>query len=129
MKAFNLQEALAGKPVVTRDGRKVTKLEEFPTGSEYTIYATVERNSSVLALTRSGSYFAGNQAKASDYDLFMDTTKKQAFVNIYPNNPKQYFGTHNGEIAVGNVIFNTLEEAKKVGGTKALTTVTIEYEV
>lgn len=27
MKPFNLQEALAGKPVVTRDGRKVTLLD------------------------------------------------------------------------------------------------------
>lgn len=34
MKPFNLQEALAGKPVVTRDGRKVQELHYFKNRSD-----------------------------------------------------------------------------------------------
>ena len=42
MKPFNLEEALAGKPVVTRNGRKVLQLIKFNMESEYCLFVNVE---------------------------------------------------------------------------------------
>ena len=57
MKPFNLQEALAGKPVVTRDGRKVEQLFYFDKAeNEFKLRAVVD--GSITAYTIMGVFIA-----------------------------------------------------------------------
>ena len=42
MKPFSKFEAISGKPVVTRDGKKVTQLKEFELDGPFQIVGVVE---------------------------------------------------------------------------------------
>jgi hypothetical protein len=88
MKPFNLQEALAGKPVVTRDGRPATHLVSFPQAETYTVVAAID--SWLNTFTNTGKYI--NNEEEHGQDLFMASTKKTGWVNIYRENLQQNFG-------------------------------------
>ena len=108
MKPFNLEEALAGKPVITRDLRKVTEIHHFTKASEdvqFTLYAVVE--GLIHAYTLNGSFFT--QGTTSDSDLFMEEPVVEKWFNVYRQTIK---GT---EISVGEGYY-TYEEAIKMGG-------------
>lgn len=82
MNQFNLKEALEGKPVVTRDGRKVTQLHLFKDINEDSaacVYAVVE--GIVLPFDSKGV----NKGLFRDHtsDLFMATEKITKWVRIY----------------------------------------------
>jgi hypothetical protein len=62
---FNLSLAMAGEPVVTRDGRPVTKLTMVGS-SGYPIRATVAGKQQCFTLA--GTYWIG---RPNNYDLFM----------------------------------------------------------
>jgi hypothetical protein len=81
MKPFNLQDALAGKPVVTRDGKAVKQIAYFPEVETYAVMAYIE-GSDVDTYTREGSYWSSK----GTHDLFMASTKKTGWVNIYREN-------------------------------------------
>jgi len=80
MKPFNLEEATAGKPVITRDGRKVTEIAYFHTknSSEFTLVCIVDGMSQWY--TKEGSGAINVQSRN---DLFMATPEK--WVNVYYN--------------------------------------------
>jgi hypothetical protein len=80
MKPFNLEEALAGKPVVTRSGLEVTQITLFTIDNRYPVHAVVGGGKDVSSFMLDGSYIYGEEG---DMDLFMATTKKQGFINIY----------------------------------------------
>lgn len=128
MKPFNLQEAIAGKPVVTRQGKMVTNVTTFPLTGIYPVVALIKGETSVSEYTIEGRYFA-EEGRDSNNDLFMAATKKTVYVNIYRDDPDSHFFTHNGEVAVGNCMFNTLREAREVAEVDALKTIAIEYEL
>jgi len=79
MKKFNLEQALAGAKVVTRDGEKVTQLHLFdaPDG-EFPLHCVVDGQ--IRTYTKSGSYF-----EYADHaqDLLMAPVKHTAWINIY----------------------------------------------
>jgi hypothetical protein len=82
MKPFDLQKALAGEPVVTRDGRPVTDLHRFDA------YTGRQKNWGVvsgklLGWDDSGNY--GFDGVKLESDLFMATKKRTVYVNFYPN--------------------------------------------
>lgn len=79
MKPFNLQEALAGKPVVTRDGRKVLQIAHFPKAND-PIRAQIEGSGHVTSFTEKGTFYSVNQ---SDSDLFMESTKYTRYINLF----------------------------------------------
>jgi hypothetical protein len=80
-KPFNLQEALAGKPVVTRDGHPVTEIHELKTATNrHNVVAVV--NGSAKSFTKNGAYFSNNPAP---FDLFMAIETKTGWVNMYPD--------------------------------------------
>ena len=80
MKPFNLEEALAGKPVVTRDGRKVTELYLFKTaGTNYSLHVCI--NKSLESYTQEGKFY--NTDRESIHDLFMEEPIIERWVNIY----------------------------------------------
>ena len=79
MKPFNLQEALAGKPVVTRDGRTVTALHLFDCDLKFPLGAVIESCSCIYAFRKDGTW----TSEPSEYDLFMASVEKTVWVNLY----------------------------------------------
>jgi hypothetical protein len=78
MKPFNLEAALKGARVVTRDGREVTSIGHMPTAKErqQVVYVVDE---SVWACGLDGVRPSG----ITRWDLFMAPTKKTYWVNVY----------------------------------------------
>ena len=79
MKPFNLEAALRGEKVVTRDGREVTQLTHFEIKSAYRLYGVV---SGRLYIWFGDGSFA-TDLKESDYDLFMATKTKKISCRAY----------------------------------------------
>ena len=96
IKPFNLKAARSGKPVCTRDGRRVRIICFDLKNGEYPIVAAIENDSSetLLSYTINGEIVKGNYE--SDKDLMMLTEKKEGWVNVYKES-----------------IYNTKEEAIK----------------
>lgn len=81
MKPFNLERALAGDPVVTRDGRKV---------EEVTMLKKADVQKKVIAVIDGyiRSYYPhgtrqGDQSMILSHDLFMAPVKKTYYTNVY----------------------------------------------
>ena len=87
MKPFDLVKALAGAPVVTRDGRKVEQLAKFtPNGCIYLVGVLRDRspNGDDLEWWRSDGSSIGNGDE--HLDLFMaepEKVKREGWVRIY----------------------------------------------
>ena len=77
---FNLERALAGDPVVTRDGRKVTQLVKFETESGGILLGLDVGNDYVDSWLIDGRYRDGGECGA---DLFMAPKKLSGFVNVF----------------------------------------------
>lgn len=85
MKPFNLEEAKAGKPVCTRDGRDV-RIVCFDVKSKFPIIAIIsneDNSENVYTYTIEGSMFPLN--KKYSENLFMKTETKKAWINLYKN--------------------------------------------
>lgn len=84
MKPFNLQEALEGKPIVTRDGRKVLDFHYFKdinSDENYCICAVIENEASIYTFAIDGRFmFIRGQ---NPQDLFMYEEPKTYYANVY----------------------------------------------
>jgi hypothetical protein len=100
---FDLEKALAGDPVVTRDGREVTEIHYFKTARECKIIAVINGNlrdfyEDVFRL----------QMTKTDYDLFMKQKESnKLWFNLYSNveNDHVFFigkGYESKELAIQN---------------------------
>ena len=78
---FNLQAALDGDKVVTRDGREVTNLVRFPKDSGACVYGLDVANDTVESWFDNGSYH--NMNTECGGDLFMAPKQLSGFVNVY----------------------------------------------
>ena len=118
MKPFNLEEAKAGKPVCTRDGRPARIIEFNMKDENFPIIAIVSCDvvEIVGTFTLQGSYYKDIK---SPKDLMMVANKKEGWVNVY----KRQFRYILGEV------FDTKEEAKSqiLDCTSCLDTVKIEW--
>ncbi len=122
MKPFNLKEALAGKPVVTRDGREVTQLAFFPGVSEYPVVA-YSGDKETDSYTAQGHFVKGGERRR---DLFMASTEKTVWVNLYRN---EFLSTKNGDnIAVGVNTFDSEEDAENGHGEGYVGTAKVSWE-
>lgn len=116
-KPFNLEEALEGKPVVTRDGREVRKITKFDVNqtNPYSIYALLgtqtsnfdDVNEIIGSWTESGKYVAGIEGE-NPLDLFMkvevnNETAIDMLWNLIPPDTQNYIVKQ----------FNGLEKAKE----------------
>jgi hypothetical protein len=118
MKPFNLQEALAGKPVVARDGRDVLQLEYFSGVIGFNpVVALLAGDYDVKLYTKGGKY----DDSESKHDLFMRSTKKQAFINIYPQ------GGVEGSLSRG-LVYESKVEADAQASSKRLAVAVAEWE-
>ena len=79
MKPFDLEEALAGEPVVTRDGRKVTHITKIP--NHNFIVGIIEDVKQIPQWASSGNFL--NDHYTHPCDLFMYIEKKSVWLNVY----------------------------------------------
>lgn len=101
MEKFNLERALAGEPVITRDGRKVTEIHFFETCTKgYAVIAIIEGEK--FGFTNNGYYL--NNSAEHILDLFIKPKVIEGWCNVYIND--------NGTVGVG-ASYPSEEEAKK----------------
>lgn len=79
MKPFNLEQALAGQPVCTRDGREVTQLVKFDVISAFNIGGVLDRD--FHRWKQDGAF----DCFRCEHDLFMAPIKKTGWVARYGN--------------------------------------------
>jgi len=130
VKPFNLNETLAGRPVVTADGRKVLRVIHVPEAdvSAKLIAVVKQLDGSIVSLHyyEDGRYY---ETLPSGLDLQMVSTKKTYYVNIYPGD--FYKGQKlNG---LGNLSIGEVHASKAIAENSArvwnaMTTVSFEVE-
>ena len=101
LKPFNLEKALAGDPVVTRDGKQVTDIAIFNSlNDKRNLFAVIDGQ--FYQFTKNGSYIEYEKVEYC-LDLFMapKIVKKSGWINIYPYAKS------------GFAIFNTKDDADK----------------
>ena len=107
MKPFNLEKALAGEPVVTKQGDKIIQLHYFPNlGSEFKVIAHREHSFSVDTYKIDGSY--GD--KQSELDLIM--SEPEQWVNVYWSGVYQSEADAKSNMSVGSKIYQTTIKLK-----------------
>lgn len=116
MKPFNLEEALSGKKVVTRDGREVTELHLFKVNMDFPLSVVVDKH--IESFTKDGQYYYETGSE-SPFDLFMASGKVTKWVNVYLDR----------EIQVGAIPFDSEAEAKEFADRYLIATVPITFEV
>jgi hypothetical protein len=83
MRPFDLKAALAGAPVVMRNGVKIEWLAHDPKApADRRIVARGKESSHHGTWYEDGSFVGGIAQSSSD--LFMATTKREGWVNVYP---------------------------------------------
>lgn len=102
MKKFNLEEALAGKPVITRDGKEATQLVLFKTVGVYPLLCVADEE--LLSYTKEGNHVMSGTE--SSYDLFMKPTKKSGWTAV--------IRLANGRIVMAETIHKTKQDAENV---------------
>jgi len=91
MEKFNLERALTGEPVVTRDGREVTEIHFFKTyQGDYPLIAVIDENQE--AFTKDG-FFASSREECES-DLFMKPKVVEGWFNVYVSLSNQIFISH-----------------------------------
>lgn len=103
MKPFNIEQAKAGKPVCTREGRDA-RILWFDKKDEFPIVALVG-GCDVLTYKDNGLYY---ECTPHPYDLFMKTEDSEGWINIYRTEVETY---------VSSNIYRTEEEAIREGKT------------
>ena len=122
MKQFSLKEYLnnPSRKVVTRNGRKVTRILCTDARGQYPIVALVKAldddNESTFSYTKDGHFSPGEEHV---YDLFFAQEKHEGWVNVYKAGNTPHSDT---------CIWPTEEEAKKWANDDYVATVKIEWE-
>ena len=102
MKKFNLEEALAGKPVITRDGKEATQLVLFKTVGKYPLLCVADEE--LLSYTKEGNHVMSGME--SSYDLFMKPTKKSGWIAVLK--------LPSGRVEMSNTIHKTKQDVENV---------------
>jgi hypothetical protein len=80
LEKFDLQKALNGAKVVTRDGKELTQLHIFANvESHYPVYGCIENG---IARWTTDGCFLNNDSK-NENDLFIEVEIKSVWVNVY----------------------------------------------
>lgn len=131
MKEFNLEEAKAGKPVCTRDGKPARILCFDLKNEHYKIAAAVflsENTEYIETFTIDGRRYA-ECTKRNDSDLVMAPIKKQGWINVYKraDNENQVITTT--QVVTSTYVFRTEELAKEAANSdNYIATVSFEWE-
>jgi hypothetical protein len=117
LKPFNLEQALAGAPVVTRNGLPIVEMQYLQTTSNLAVVRKEDDEKLI-------SYFvpcSGKLSNTRDYatDLFMAPTKKEGWINVYNVLSLDVTGKN---------IYPTEEAALANKGCDCIATIKIEWE-
>ena len=85
MKEFNLEQAKAGKPICTRDGKKARIICFDRKGTIYPIYALIENKDGkeyLMSYTLEGKYINDIEYGESKSDLMMAQEKHEGWINV-----------------------------------------------
>ena len=83
LKPFNLERALAGDPVVTRNGRPVTQIHNFSVADDpYSLRGVVDETIKARTPIMGKAWLTGAE---SAMDLFMAPKTRTVWVNLYPS--------------------------------------------
>ena len=105
MNKFDLEKALAGDKVVTRDGREVTQLHKFTLGNGLVALSGVVGDS-LPCFTFEGDEF-WRIRHDGNYDLFMAPKKLSGFVNVYRDDGGElFFGDVSGDKLMSKQLSN-----------------------
>lgn len=121
LKPFDLEAARSGKPVCTRDGRKVRIICFDKKDSIYPIIALVEsqidNREDLLQYTSTGKFL--EEKECDGRDLMMLPEKHEGWVNVY----------RDFNVVHAKNVYETMEEALKNidGGENRIATVKIEW--
>ena len=77
MKPFNLEQALAGAPVITREGTKVIRLFTVPEAKPNSRLVAVLEDGEIATFNEGGRYYS---MRDSSLDLFMAPSKKEVYI-------------------------------------------------
>ena len=128
MKEFNLEEYLKdpSQKVVTRDGRAVRIICTDAKSDEPIIalvYNNIRDEENVYTYNRDGRFYKDND---SCLDLFFTSTKREGWINVFDNFPKENHDYYCDKI------YKTKEDAekdaKKYNIDNYVTTTKIEWE-
>jgi hypothetical protein len=100
LEKFDLEKALNGAKVVTRDGREVTQLTKFETSDIMTIYGVVDGE--VYGWDKNGTYGYPSLFD-NDNELFLAVEPESIWVNVY---------CHKGKLQIVGTPHNSLTQAK-----------------
>ena len=121
LKPFDIQKAREGKPVCTRDGRKVRIIcFDRINGDYYKIVACVtafDGDFEEVLFYGIDGYIVNSQ-NPKDEDLMMLPEKKEGWVNVYKTSINYECGT----------VFSTEQEAKNKANNNRIATIRIEWE-
>jgi hypothetical protein len=123
LKPFNLERALAGDPVVTREGRKVRIMcFDRKTNNSHKIVALVENNSFETCETfdENGKYTQLDEE--STFDLFMVPKSQKYYVSIFFDESAERIRCGEAELSM------RLAESNKKSHYKLLQTIEFEIE-
>jgi hypothetical protein len=87
LKPFNLEQALAGAPVMTREGRKVVRIFYAEEACENSQVICVFETGVVFPYYKDGTY----TNSSSVHELVMAPTKKEGYVVMFYNNSQKDF--------------------------------------
>jgi len=102
LEKFDLEKALNGSKVVTRDGREVLQLTKFESlRNNYPLVGVLDNElKSWNEQGKHSNFYVGD----SNLDLFLAVEPQRIWVNVY------YY--HNGKLWLGGTDYNSLTEAK-----------------
>lgn len=87
LKPFNLEQALDGAPVMTREGRKVVRIFYAEEACENSQVICVFETGVVFPYHKDGTY----TTSSSVHELVMAPTKKEGYVVMFYNNSQKDF--------------------------------------
>lgn len=118
MKPFDLEKALAGEPVITRDGKKATEVVFLKTADDlYVVIAVVDGK--VLSYTKDGKYWASKSADQND--LFMAPKKVKGWMNVYTT-------IRDSAVASSSAVYKTRKDADVNATSGRLACIEVEFE-
>lgn len=116
-KQFNLEAALAGDKVITRDCKTVTQIVKFNTSPYATHSVRAVVNGQIQAYRTDGSFFSSTNPSSND--LFMAQKERTVYLNVYAYGGTIDLFPHNTEAAADEAARANGKTRINVGG-KAL---------
>ena len=89
MKPFDLEAALAGAPLITRDGATVKFIAYVPEAHEGQRVVVLDSEGMISVHFENGNYY---HAAAAGNDLFMAPKKRTVWVNFFKYGECHYYG-------------------------------------